>query len=384
MAGPLAGMRILDLTNVLMGPFTTQVLGDLGADVIKVESPQGDTLRHIVPFRRPGMGSIFLHVNRNKRSVVLDLKQDHGRQALLDLAKTADVFISNVRPAAMERLNLGYAALAAANPEIIAVSLVGYGQDGPYADRAAYDDMIQAACAIPTLVGQVGDGAPRYVPLAFVDRIVGQAAATAILAAVIHRMKTGEGQHVEVPMFETMVPYVLGEHMGGLTFDPPIGPPGYSRLLARSRQAYPTQDGYICATVYTDRHWQAFFDLIGQPRRFATDPRVRSIGERTKYIGELYSEVSAALLGHTTAYWLDKLVAADIPAMPLHTLESLLHDPHLQAVGFFQRNDHPSEGPIIEMAGLGKWSRSVPDAIRPAPLLGEHTVEVLTELRRTA
>ena len=244
MAGPLAGLRVIDLTSVLMGPFTTQVLGDLGADVIKIESPQGDTVRHIGTARNPAMGPCFLHVNRSKRSVVLDLKLKQDRQAILELAKTADIFMSNVRPAAMARLQLGYEDVRAANPRIIYVSLVGYGQDGPYAQRAAYDDMIQAVCAVPSLVAQAGDGVPRYVPLAMVDRIVGQAAATATLAAVIHRDKTGRGQWVEIPMFETMVPYVMGEHMMGLTFDPPLGPPGYPRLLASTRQAYPTRDGF--------------------------------------------------------------------------------------------------------------------------------------------
>ncbi|MEP6874800.1 MAG: CoA transferase [Burkholderiales bacterium] len=383
MAGPLAGLKIIDLTNVLMGPFATQVLGDLGADVIKIESQEGDTVRHIVPMRHPGMGSMFLHVNRNKRSVVLDLKSVAGRQAILDMAATAEVFVTNVRPAAMARLKLDYEALAAANPSLIYVSLVGYGQDGPYADRAAYDDMIQAACAIPSLLAQVGDGVPRYIPLAIVDRVVGQAAATAILAAVVHRMKTGEGQMVEIPMFETMVPYVMSEHLGGLTFEPPIGPPGYPRLLARSRQAYATRDGHICALLYTDRHWSDFFRLVGQPDRFASDPRLQDIGLRTRHIEELYAEVGVVLRDHTTAHWLQALGAADIPVMPLHTLASLLHDPHLEAVGFFRRREHPSEGAVIDMAPLGRWSRSVPEAPRPAPTLGQHTEEVLAETRRS-
>lgn len=383
MAGPLAGLKIIDLTNVLMGPFATQVLGDLGADVIKIESQEGDTVRHIVPMRHPGMGSMFLHVNRNKRSVVLDLKSAAGRQAILDMAATAEVFVTNVRPAAMARLKLDYEALAAANPSLIYVSLVGYGQDGPYADRAAYDDMIQAACAIPSLLAQVGDGVPRYIPLAIVDRVVGQAAATAILAAVVHRMKTGEGQMVEIPMFETMVPYVMSEHLGGLTFEPPIGPPGYARLLARSRQAYATSDGHICALLYTDRHWADFFRLVGQPDRFANDPRLQGIGQRTRHIDELYAEVGVVLCEHTTAHWLQALAAADIPVMPLHTLESLLHDPHLEAVGFFRRGQHPTEGAVIDLAPLGRWSRSVPEAPRPAPALGQHTEEVLRETRRS-
>ena len=380
MAGPLEGLRVVDLTSVLMGPFTTQILGDLGADVIKVESPEGDTVRHLGPMRNPGMSAGFLHVNRNKRSVVLDLKAAGGRAALLDLVKTADVFVSNVRPAALARLQLGYDALSAAKPDLIHLALVGYGSNGPYADRAAYDDMIQAVCAIPSLIAQAGDGVPRYIPLAIVDRVVGQAAATAILAAVIHRMKTGQGQSVEVPMFETMVPYVLSEHMSGLTYEPPIGAPGYPRLLAQSRQAYPTSDGYVCALVYTDRHWEAFFTLVGQPNRYRTDPRLATIAERTRNIAALYAEVSDALRTGSTAYWIDALTVADIPVMPLHTLESLMQDPHLKATGFFRSVVHPTEGPMHDMAPLGRWSGSPPDSRRPAPTLGQHTAEVLAEI----
>lgn len=382
MAGPLEGLRIIDLTSVLMGPFATQVLGDLGADVIKIEPPQGDTVRHIGPARNDGMGACFLHVNRNKRSVVLDLKQPQDRETLLALTKTADVFVSNIRPAAMARLQLSHEQLAAVNPRIISVALVGYGQDGPYADRAAYDDMIQAVCAIPSLMAMVGDGVPRYVPLAIVDRVVGQAAATAILAAVLHRERTGRGQAVEIPMFETMVPYVMSEHMAGLTYEPPLGPPGYPRLLASSRQAYPTSDGFICALLYTDRHWASFFVLVGQPEKSKTDPRLASITSRTNHIGELYAEVSQWLRTQSTAYWMQALNAVDIPVMPLHTLESILDDPHLRAVDYFQWVEHPTEGRIRQMPPVGRWSDSSPNAPKPAPTLGQHTSEVLSELIR--
>lgn len=379
MAGPLKGLRIIDLTSVLMGPFATQVLGDLGADVIKIESPQGDTVRHIGPARNHGMGACFLHVNRNKRSVVLDLKHQQDREALLALTKTADVFVSNIRPAAMARLQLSHEQLVAVNPRIISVALVGYGQDGPYADLAAYDDMIQAVCAIPGLVAKVGDGVPRYVPLAIVDRVVGQAAATAILAAVFHRERTGRGQSVEIPMFETMVPYVMSEHMAGLTYEPPLGPPGYPRLLASSRQAYATSDGHICALLYTDSHWASFFQLVGQPEKSLTDPRLASITSRTNHIDELYAEIGMWLRTQPTAYWMQALNEVDIPVMPLHTLESIFDDPHLKAVDYFQWVDHPTEGRIRQMPPVGRWSDSSPDTPRPAPMLGQHTNEVLSE-----
>jgi crotonobetainyl-CoA:carnitine CoA-transferase CaiB-like acyl-CoA transferase len=384
MAGPLEGLRILDMTSVLMGPFATQVLGDMGADVIKAESPEGDTVRHLGPMRSPGMSAGFLHVNRNKRSIVLDLKESAGRAALLELARTVDVFVSNVRPAALARLGLSYEDFLEVNPSIIHVSLVGYGQNGPYAARAAYDDMIQAACAVPSLIAEVGDGVPRYVPLAIVDRIVGQAAATAILAAVHHRMKTGVGQAVEVPMFETMVPYVMSEHMAGHTYDPPEGSIGYKRLLAPSRQAYATADGHVCTVLYTSKHWRSFFRLVGAEERYAADPRMATIAARTHHISALYAEVAGYLRTRPTAYWIEELTRLDIPVMPLHTLESLMHDPHLAAVGFFKKTRHPTEGPMVEMAGLGHWSRTPPSVTRPAPLLGEHTDEVLKEAARLA
>jgi len=363
-----------------MGPFTTQTLGDLGADVIKIESPEGDTIRHLGPMRNEGMSPGFLHLNRNKRSVVVNLKEASGRESVLALAEDSDVFVTNIRPAALARLQLDYPNVAARNPSIVYVSMVGYGQNGPYADRATYDDIIQALCAIPTLTAEVSDGTPRYIPLAIIDRVVGQAAATAVLAAMVHRMKTGRGQSVEIPMFETMVPYVMGEHMAGRTYDPPIGPAGYPRLLSPSRRAYATLDGYVSALVYTDRHWKAFFAAIGQPDRFESDHRLSNVAHRTAHISELYSEISETLKTRSTAYWMEALAASDIPVMPVHTLDSLLEDPHLDAVGFFRRTEHPTEGTMLDMASLGRWSDSPPSAPRPAPTLGQHNAELLPNL----
>ncbi|MEQ6475846.1 CoA transferase [Comamonas sp. wu1-DMT] len=380
MAGSLNGLRVLDMTSVLMGPFATQILADLGADVIKVEPPEGDTIRHLGPMRNPGMSAGFLHVNRNKRSVVLDVKDAQAHKSLLDIARTSDVFVSNIRPAALARLGLSHEDFARVNPSIIYVTLVGYGQKGPYASRAAYDDMIQAVCAIPSLIAEVGDGVPHYVPLAIVDRVVGQAAATAILAAYIHRLKTGEGQAVEIPMFETMVPYVMSEHMAGHTYEPPAGDMGYKRLLSPSRKAFATADGHVCTVLYATKHWRSFFELVGADEKYRNDPRVATIEARTSHINELYGEVASYLCTKPSAYWLDALADQDIPVMPLHTLETLMHDPHLEAVEFFKYRNHPTEGPLIEMAGLGNWSRTPPVMARPVPLLGEHTDEVLEEV----
>jgi crotonobetainyl-CoA:carnitine CoA-transferase CaiB-like acyl-CoA transferase len=379
MSGALDGVRILDLTSVLMGPFATQILGDMGADVIKIEAPPGDSTRRIEPARHRGMGAGFLHVNRNKRSLVLDLKQDAGRDALLRLVVDADVLVYNVRPQAMARLRLTWVELSAINPRLIYVGLVGFGQQGPYAARPAYDDLIQGAIGLPSLVARVGDGVPRYVPVAVVDRTVGLAAVNAVCAALYRREKTGRGQAIEVPMFETMVPYMLGEHWGGATFEPSAGPSGYPRMLARERTPFRTLDGYVCALIYTDKQWRAFCTLIGEPERYASDPRLTDLATRTRHVEALYAMVAEVLRTRSTADWLERFEAADIPATPLHTLESLPEDPHLRATGYFVLSEHPSEGPIREMRPAATWSESPPGIRLPAPRLGEHSAEILRE-----
>jgi len=378
--GPLAGVRVLDLTSVLMGPFATQLLGDMGADVVKVESPSGDTSRGIGPMRNPGMGAGFLHVNRNKRSVCIDLKNPAGREVLLDLAKGADILVYNVRPAAMRRLKLGYEDLVAVNPKIIYAGVVGYGQTGPYAALPAYDDLIQGVAGVPSLLATVSDGVPRYVPMAFVDRTVGLAAVNAITAALYQRERTGRGQSIEVPMFETMVPFVMGEHMAGQTFVPPLGPAGYPRLLAPERRPYQTSDGHVCALVYTDRQWRSFYEITGRGPAYDSDPRVVDIGVRTRHIGELCADNARHFITDTTANWLRRLNEVDIPCMPLNTLESLPTDPQLLASGFFETVDHPSEGRIVQMRLPATTSEPARSTMLPAPRLGEHTREILAEI----
>ncbi|CAG9177573.1 CaiB/BaiF CoA transferase family protein [Cupriavidus pinatubonensis] len=379
MTGPLQGIRIVDMTTVLMGPYATQILGDLGADVIKVEPPTGDTVRDVGPRRNDGMAGIFLHVNRSKRSIVLDLKQAAGREALLRLVADADVLIYNVRPQAMARLNLGYEEIAKVNPRILYVGVYGYGQGGPYAAKSAYDDLIQGAVAIPSLAHTAGADIPRYAPSAIADRIVGLAAANAVTAGLLHRERTGEGQCVDVPMFETMAQFVLGDHMGGLTFDPPIGPSGYARILDHNRRPHRTKDGYLCVLFYNDKQWRKFFELVGQPDLMDRDPRFATIGERTKHIDALYRMVAEVMPTRTTAEWIEVLEASDMPVMQLHTIDSLMADPHLQSVGFFDVVDHPTEGAIRSMAIPSVWSKSSPQVSRQAPRLGEHSAEVLAE-----
>ncbi|SMF19764.1 Crotonobetainyl-CoA:carnitine CoA-transferase CaiB [Azospirillum oryzae] len=379
MNGPLHGVRILDLTSVLVGPYATQILGDLGADVLKVESPAGDNVRGIGPMRHPGMGAIFLHANRSKRSIVLDLKAPDGRQALLDLARGADVLIHNVRPRAMARLGLSYEDLAAVNPSIIYAAVTGFGQDGPYAEKPAYDDLIQGAAAIPTLIADSSGGDPRYVPATMADRTVGLHAVYAVAAALFQRERTGEGQEIEIPMFEAMTEFVLGDHMGGKTFEPPLGPTGYPRLLARHRRPYRTSDGHICVVIYNDKQWRNFFALIGRDGELDSDPRFADIGSRTRHINELYGLVADAIATRSTADWLAALTKADIPVMPLHTPDSLIDDGHHAATGFLRPVEHPHEGTVRSIGVPTRWSGRRPEPVRQAPRLGEHSVELLRE-----
>ncbi|PAY04576.1 CoA transferase [Bradyrhizobium sp. UFLA03-84] len=377
-AGPLAGVRIIDLTSVMMGPYATMILGDYGADVIKVESPDGDVMRHAAPMRHPGMGAMYLQGNRNKRSIVLDLKKPGGRAALLRLAAAADVFVHNVRPAAMARLKLGADDLLATNPQLVYTSLHGFGETGPYAGRPAYDDLIQGLTALPALTGQI-TGEPRYSPATMADRIVGLNAVHAILAALFHRERTGVGQAIEIPMFETMAQFVLGDHMAGRSFDPPIGPPGYSRLLSPDRRPYQTSDGYICALVYSDKQWNAFFAKIGLAEEADRDPRLNSISARTRNYDFVYDWFSQMMKTRSTAEWMRFFEEADIPHARLHDLDSLIDDPHLATVGLIQSLEHPTEGTLRVAGPAATWSRTPPSIRAYPPNLGEHGHEILRE-----
>ncbi len=379
MSGPLAGIRIIDLTTVVLGPYATQILGDLGADVLKIEPPEGDNIRHAAPMKHAGMGHVFLHLNRNKRSVVLDLKHARGRAALLRFIKTADVLIYNVRPQAMARLKLTYEDVKSVNPKIIYVGAYGFSQRGRYAAKPAYDDLIQGMVALPSIIQQAGADRPRFVPSTVADRITGLNAVNAVTTALFHRERTGRGQAVEVPMFESLTQFVLGDHMGGKTFEPPIAPMGYPRLLAEHRNPYATSDGYLCLLVYNDKQWQNFFRLLGREEMFRNDGRFSSQTNRSEHIAEVYAFVAAQIKTRTSAAWLAALTEADIPVMPLNSLEDLLADPHLNETGFFSLVDHPSEGQLRSMGVPSQWSESAADAPRPAPRLGEHSVELLRE-----
>jgi len=374
--GPLDGVRILDLTSVMMGPYATMILADYGADVVKVESPEGDIVRAIPPMNNPGMGAMFLQGNRNKRSIALDLKQPAGRDALLRLSATADVFVHNVRPAAMARLRLGANDLLPLNPRLVYASLHGFGESGPYAGRPAYDDLIQGLTALPALVGQI-TGEPRYAPATLADRIVGLNAVHAILAALLHRDRTGEGQAIEIPMFETMAQFVLGDHMSGRSFEPPRGPAGYSRLLTPHRRPYATSDGHVCVLIYTDKHWSAFFAALGDGYPQADDPRFRTLAARVGNYDHVYKWLADLLSTRSSAEWLALFERADIPCGPMHDLDALIDDPHLAAVGLLHDVAHPSEGKTRLVGPAATWSRTPPSIRTSAPQLGEQGADIL-------
>ncbi|MBK1780680.1 CoA transferase [Advenella sp. WQ 585] len=376
--GPLSGIRVIDLSSVVMGPFATQMLADLGADVIKVEPPCGDNMRKVGPMVNDDMGALYLHLNRNKRSIVLDLKTEQGRQACLALAKTADVFLYNVRPQAMARLGLSYEDVSAVNPAIVYAGAYGFGMDGPYGGKPAYDDLIQGMTGIPVLYEKNSGDEPRYAPLTLADRTIGLQAAIACLAGVIQSRASGKGQSIEIPMFEGMSQFVLGDHLGGKTFVPEKGEMGYARLLATHRKPYKTANGHISVLIYNDKHWKNFLLLIGR-EDLVEGSIFSSHSVRADNIAEVYSFVAQILAEKNSEYWLDCFARADIPAAPLYSVEDLMEDPHIKAVNQVVEMDHPTEGRIRTPGTLGKYSATPLKIYRHAPNLGEHTEEILQE-----
>ncbi len=379
MTGPLSGIRVVDLSTVLMGPYSTQILGDMGADVIKVEPLEGDVTRRLWPYRHQGMGHMFMHLNRNKRSVALDLKRSEARDAVLALLRDADVLIYNIRPKAMARLGLDYEAVQAINPRIIYVGALGYSQRGPYATKPAYEDLIQGAIGLPRLFQAQGADEPQYVPINVVDRAMGQQVASVVSAALFYRERTGKGQRIDVPMFEHMLAMVMGEHLAGAGFAPRVDAPGYKRILARERRPFRTLDGHICTLIYNDREWQAFARLIGQPDLLMTDERFANAEARSRNYPAINSLLAEAFAARTTDQWLADFERADIPAQRMNDLEDIIADPHLAAINYFVERDHPTEGRILSMAVPSEWSESQPDYRLHAPQLGQHTREVLRE-----
>lgn len=372
----LGGVRILDLSSVVFGPYASQILADYGADVVKVEAPAGDSTRRTGPAQEPGLAAIFLGLNRNKRSIVLDLKQPSAREALLALADQADVLMHSMRPAKMETLGLGPETLCARNPRLVYAGLYGFGAGGAYDGRPAYDDIIQGLSGLADLVDRQ-TGTPRYLPTVAADKTCGLVAAHAILAALFQRERTGRGQQLEVPMFESMASFALVEHYYGRHLRDEPGEAGYPRALTPNRRPCRTADGHICLMPYTDAHWRGFFIAAGRPD-LAEDPRFADISARTRNIEALYELQAGIVAAHDTAYWLALCERLEIPAARINRLQDLENDPHLQSVDFFVPLESACGSRYRFVRNPVRMQHSqVPPAMPPR--LGEHTREVLRQ-----
>ena len=373
--GPLAGVRVVDLTAMVMGPYCTQILADMGADVIKVEPPEGDNTRYISVGPAPGMSGVYMNVNRGKRAVVLDLRTESGKTALRALIRTADVFIHSMRSKAVTKLGFGYDDVAAMNPSIVYTNCYGYGRRGPNRDLPAYDDTIQAECGLPAVQEQL-TGEANYVGTIIADKVAGLTALYATMMALFHRERTGEGQEVEVSMFETMASFMLVEHANGAMFDPPLGPAVYPRTVAPNRRPYRTKDGHIAALIYNDKHWNAF---VGAVRPAWATELYATLELRANDIDTVYGLVAQTMLERTTDEWLALFRELEIPAAPLNTPDALFDHPHLNAVGLFETVD-TQYGPV-RMPGVPTWFSRTPGRIAgPTRELGADTAEVLKEL----
>ena len=377
MTGALDGIRVLDLSSVVLGPMTAQMLGDLGADVIKVEAPEGDITRSIGPRRHEGMGALFMANNRNKRSIALDLKQPKGQARLRAMAARSDVLLHSIRTPAAGRLGLSWAVLSALNPRLVLCHATGFAEGGPYAGRPAYDDIVQALSGL-AMLQQVAAGEPRYVPSIIGDKVAAVHAALAIAVALFHRERSGLGQHVKVPMLETLVAFNAAEHLGGCIFEPPAGEMGYTPVRKALRRPFRTADGWICLLPYTDAHWKRFLEIAGRGD-LAADPAWATLAGRQSHLDEVWASVATLLLERGNAAWLDSLLAADIPVAAVQDLEQLLDDPHLLATGFWEMHRHPTEGMLRLPASPLGLVATPPSIRRLPPRLGEHTAEVLRE-----
>jgi crotonobetainyl-CoA:carnitine CoA-transferase CaiB-like acyl-CoA transferase len=378
MSGPLSGVKILEMTAVVLGPWACQILADMGAEVIKVEPPRGDSNRTLGATRNHrDMAALYLTCNRNKRSVVLDLKQPEARKAALRIAESCDVVIHNNRPQVMDKLGLAYEDFKAVNPKIIYCGTYGYGRNGPYGSRGALDDSIQAVSGI-AMLNEMVLGEPRYLPTVVADKTTAMGVVQAVTAALFCRERTGVGQEIEVPMFETMVYWVMAEHLWGMSFEPPIGTAGYTRLMSYHRKPYKTKDGYIAILPYLDSHWETFCRLSGHPA-LITDPRFRTLSNRVTNIDDTYSETAKIMATRTTGEWLAIFGDTSVPTIVVNTLEGLTKDPHLEAVGFWQEVEHPTEGRLRMTRFPYTFSETPADVRRLQPRLGEHSVEVLRE-----
>ncbi|HEV2364851.1 MAG TPA: CoA transferase [Caulobacteraceae bacterium] len=387
--GPLKGVRILDMTSVVFGAYATAMLGDLGADIIKVEFPGGrrggggDIMRwagHPPEGAPADLGPIFMSINRNKRSVLLDLRQDKDGAALQRIIATCDAFAVSVRYEGLKRLGLDYEGVRKLKADIVYVHGAGYGAAGPYAGEPAYDDLIQSASGLADVLPRAdGDPTPRLIPTLVADKVSGLFMTQALLAALFHRQKTGEGQFVEVPMLECLTSFTLAEHLYGHVYDPPTGPYAYTRIANKERKPFPTKDGYIGLLPYTDRQWDQFFAAAGLADTFGKDLRFADYKTRARHVRELYQLVEQVTQTRTTAEWLALLKPLQIPVVRTNRLDELETDPHLAAVGLFERYRHPEAGAYISLKPPLNFSATPASIRRHPPRLGEHTAEVLAE-----
>lgn len=373
--GPLAGIRILDLTTVLFGPFGAQTLGDWGAELIKVEGLTGDQWRYTGQFRNRGMSGQFMAANRNKRSVAVDLKTPGGAEVLRRLIARADALVTNIRPAALERLGFGYEACKALNPRIIYAAATGFGQDGPWAKRPAFDEIVQAASGLASSIGS--DDEPAFVPSLVGDKLCGLALAGAVAAALVYRERTGKGQLVEVPMLETVAAFNSIEMLGGHAFVPPIGPAGYKRV--KERRPVKTRDGWLTMLPYSGENWCTFFETVGHPECIE-EFSVRDPIKRAANIDAIYARMKKIALERTTAEWEALLLEIDVPHASFAKMTEVGEQPHLKAVGLFQKLEHPTEGTIQQARPPARFSESPAAIRRLPPTLGQHTREILAEV----
>ncbi|WP_414941773.1 CaiB/BaiF CoA transferase family protein [Amycolatopsis sp. cmx-11-51] len=377
-AAALQGIRVIDMAAVVMGPYAAQILGDLGADVVKVEPTAGDMTRHSQPQRHDGMGALALNVNRNKRSLAVDLKSPEGKEAFVALARSADVLITNTRPGGLRRLGLDYESLAAVNPRLVYCNAQGFRGDSARADYAAYDEIVQSASGLTDLMRRA-TGVPTYVPTILADKVCALTIVYSVLAAVVHQRATGEGQHVEVPMTDTMLAFNLVEHLAGQTFQPPTGEVGFPRSLSPGHRAMPTADGWACIIPYTPRNIHDFFTAAGRVE-LADDVRFSSSAALARHYADLYKLIEQLSPSRTTAEWAEICAANSIPFSPVLDLDRAAEDAYVTEGGLLKVGEHPTEGPYRVIGNPLRFSATPPSIRSHTPSLGQHTAELLTEL----
>lgn len=366
-SGPLSGVRVVDLTTMVFGPYATQIMADLGANVIKVEPPGGDATRYVSAGPAPDLGGVFANINRGKRSVVLDLTQDADRGILNGLIADGDVFIHSMRHKAITKLGFDYEAVRAIRPDIVYTNCYGYSRRGPNGDKPAYDDIMQAECGIPHLQSLI-TGEPGFAATIIADKVSGLTALYATLAALFHRERTGEGQEVEVGMFEAMTSFMLVEHASGMLFDPPLGPAHYHRAVSPERKPYRTKDGYIAALVYNDKQWNTFMAAL-KPQWESAE--FDTLKKRAAQIDRIYALLGETFAERTTQQWLDFLTGLQIPCAPVRSTDDLFDDPHLAQIGFFETVQ--SDAGPIRFPGVPTWFSRTPGKVSgPTPHLGQH------------